>query len=100
MTTPYLTPSEKATLHNKVHMEMVFITSSLDNECTEKSTNSKPTLHRKGASLLDRLLENMYASTGEQTVSGQNSIDDVVSVELNLYITQSACNFSESPLLW
>ena len=83
-----------------MRMQIVFISSFLDNDSTEKSTISRPTLHRKGASLLDRLLEDMYASTGEQTVSGQNSIDDVVSVELKLYITQSACNFSDSSLLW
>ena len=80
-------------------MEMVFISFSLENDCTEKSTTSRPTLLRKDSSLLDRLLEDMYASTCEQAVSWQNS-EDVVSAELKSYLTQSACNMSDSPLLW
>ena len=53
--------SEKATVHDKMRMERVFISFFLQNDCTEKSTTSRPTLHRKDASLLDRLLEDMYA---------------------------------------
>ena len=96
--TPYLTSSGKAALHDEVFRRVV--KANID-KCGDSSAGTVVTnVDSRTSSTSSCVLESLLGSSYTTDDTCATSREDSVLLEIKSYLKEAACPMSESPLVW